>query len=57
MQLLIFIMEQLKQFYEELLQEASKARFIKAIEGLTDEEKQDFISFFDSHVGAYKREP
>ena len=52
MQLLIFIMEQLKQFYEELLQEASKARFIKAIEGLTDEEKQDFISFFDSHVNA-----
>ena len=45
-------MEQLEQFYEELLQEASKARFIKAIEGLTDEEKQDFISFFDSHVNA-----
>lgn len=52
MQLLIFIMEQLKQFYEELLQEASKARFIKSIDGLTDEEKQDFISFFDSHVNA-----
>ena len=45
-------MEQLKQFYEELLQEASKARFIKAIEGLTDEEKQEFIDFFDSHVNA-----
>ena len=45
-------MEQLEQFYEELLQEASKARFIKAIEGLTDEEKQEFIDFFDSHVNA-----
>lgn len=45
-------MEQLEQFYEELLQEASKARFINSIEGLTDEEKQDFIDFFDSHTNA-----
>jgi len=45
-------MEQLEQFYEELLQEASKARFINSIEELTDEEKQDFIDFFDSHTNA-----
>lgn len=45
-------MEQLEQFYEELLQEASKKRFIYSIDELTNEEKADFTSWFDSHTNA-----
>lgn len=38
--------------FEDILNEASKARFINAIPDLTDEEKQTYIDFFDSHPQA-----